>query len=99
MGPALFHSLTWLVLAASRGAAYSQRSVSPKWMQITSPSEAGREFPPENRGRYLLLGTEHVPGTGPNTFHTLFPVIRSEPCEMGPAIIPSLPQVVQLGGK
>lgn len=98
LGPALFHSLTWPVLAASRGPAYSQHSVATKRMQITSPSEAGRKFPPQ-RGRYLLLGTEHVPGTAPNAFHTLFPVIRSEPCEMGPAIIPSLPQVVQLGGK
>lgn len=62
-----------VVLAPSRRPGYSRHSVSTKLMQISSPRETGREFPPwrtENRGRYLLLGMEHVPGTVPNTCHT-----------------------------
>lgn len=34
----------------------SAQTVSTKLMQITSLSKAGREFPPENRSCYLLLG-------------------------------------------
>lgn len=39
-----------------RGSACRPSSGSTKLMQITSPSKAGREFPPEKRGRYLLPG-------------------------------------------
>lgn len=88
-------------LGSQQRACLQPEALSVTQMDANKLPEQGRQgiSTAENGGRYLLLGTEHVPGTVPNTFHTLFPVIHSEPWEMGPAIIASSPQVVQLEGK
>lgn len=69
------------LLAPSRGPAYSQYSDSVYQIDANNLTQQGGQgiSTTENRNRYLLLGLEHVPGTVPNTLHTLFHVIFPEP--------------------